>query len=151
MTPALADMPEDAWTTFDLDDMPEDGRRRELIDGVLHMPPTPSAHHQTLAMLLGARLHASCPRDFRVTQAVEVRLTTLRCLIPDVLVVTPVARRKFMNIYHAQEVVLAVEIVSPTSLIVDRVTTPPLCAEAGIPHFWRVEDRRRRHRAHPPA
>jgi len=34
--------PVDGWTTDDLDELPEDGHRRELIDGVLIMTPSPS-------------------------------------------------------------------------------------------------------------
>jgi hypothetical protein len=76
MTAALEITPADDWTedgltTFDLEELPADGRRRELVDGVLHMPPSPGWAHQTLAMLLGARLHAACPVEFAVTQAVE--------------------------------------------------------------------------------
>nr|GID87582.1 hypothetical protein Ade03nite_65060 [Actinoplanes derwentensis] len=42
--------------------------------------------------------------------------------------------------YPAEAVVLAVEVVSPESEIRDRDRKPQLYAEAGIPHFWRVED-----------
>jgi hypothetical protein len=37
MTAALEFTPADGWTTDGLDAMPEDGLRRELIDGVLHV------------------------------------------------------------------------------------------------------------------
>jgi Uma2 family endonuclease len=36
-------------------------------------------------------------------------------------------------------VVLAVEIVSPTSQSMDRVMKPALYAAAGIPFYWRIE------------
>jgi Uma2 family endonuclease len=36
-------------------------------------------------------------------------------------------------------VVLAVEIVSPTSQSMDRITKPALYAAAGIPFYWRIE------------
>lgn len=41
--------------------------------------------------------------------------------------------------YHAADVVLAVEIVSPDSEDRDRETKPLKYAAAGIPHFWLVE------------
>ncbi|BCJ44240.1 hypothetical protein Aiant_48970 [Actinoplanes ianthinogenes] len=34
---------------------------------------------------------------------------------------------------------LAVEIVSPTSIAMDRITKPALYAAAGIPYYWRIE------------
>ena len=65
--------PPGGWTTDDLDELPEDGHRRELIDGVLIMPRTPSSTHQTIAMRLGVALEATCPAHLNITQAVEVR------------------------------------------------------------------------------
>ena len=44
-----------------------------------------------------------------------------------------------MSHYLPTEVLLAVEIVSPGSLAMDRILKPALYAEAGIPYFWRVE------------
>ncbi|HKD97631.1 MAG TPA: Uma2 family endonuclease [Micromonosporaceae bacterium] len=139
MTAALAFTPADGWTTDDLDAMPEDGLRRELIDGVLHMPPTPHESHQTMAMLLGARLYASRPSELHVTQAVEVRINRQRSLIPDVMVVDATAAARNPSHFAPSEVVLAIEIVSPTSRAIDRVLKPSLYAEAGIPYYWRIE------------
>lgn len=42
--------------------------------------------------------------------------------------------------YLPAEVRLAVEVVSPESEERDRKNKPPRYAEAGIPHFWRVEE-----------
>jgi Uma2 family endonuclease len=42
--------------------------------------------------------------------------------------------------YQAADVVLAVEVVSPDSEERDRKRKPQLYAEAGVPHFWRVEN-----------
>lgn len=148
MTAALEIKPADDWTedgltTFDLDELPADGRRRELIDGVLHMPPSPSWAHQTLAGLLMARMHAECPAEFAVTQAVEVRVSTLRSFIPDVMVVTADATttpsRKSASLFRPEAVILVVEIVSPSTVAMDRVMKPALYAEADIPYYWRIE------------
>ncbi len=42
----LSDTPTDGWTVDDLDALPEDGARRELIDGVLHATPSPAPTHR---------------------------------------------------------------------------------------------------------
>lgn len=42
--------------------------------------------------------------------------------------------------YEPQDVLLAIEVVSPDSIIRDRKRKPVLYADAGIPHFWRVEN-----------
>jgi len=131
--------PVDGWTTDDLDELPEDGRRRELIDGVLIVSPSPSAMHQTLAGRLMVALEALCPAEFNVTQAVEIRVNRRRSLIPDVLVTTDEAAARGPSRFSPHEVVLVVEIVSPGSQTMDRFAKPALYAEAGIPFYWRIE------------
>ena len=140
MTAALSDHPpSDAWTTDDLDALPEDGFRRELLDGVLLVSPSPSNIHQILAARLVVALEESCPADLEVTQANEIRISSRRSFIPDVLVTTDEAARRGTGKYTPDEVVLAVEIVSPTSQSMDRMVKPALFARAGIPHYWLVE------------
>jgi Uma2 family endonuclease len=140
MTAALSDHPpSDPWTTDDLDTLPEDGFRRELLDGVLLVSPTPTDIHQVIAMRLGVALEDVCPEELHVTQAVEIRMGPRRSFIPDVLVTTDEAARRGGRFYTPDEVVLAVEIVSPTSKSMDRVMKPALYAKAGIPHYWLVE------------
>jgi hypothetical protein len=39
------------WTTDDLDALPEDGQRRELLDGALIMSPSPTGFHQIIAVI----------------------------------------------------------------------------------------------------
>ncbi|HEX5199044.1 Uma2 family endonuclease [Paractinoplanes rhizophilus] len=131
--------PADGWTVDDLDALPEDGVRRELLDGVLLVSPTPTDVHQIIAMRLGVALEESCPAEFQVTQAVEIRINSRKAFIPDVLVATDEAAQRRTRTYLPHEVVLAVEIVSPTSISMDRITKPALYAAAGIPFFWRIE------------
>src|SRR3982751_5346913 len=116
MTAALSDVPPaGGWTTDDLDDLPDDGFRRELLDGVLLVSPSPTDVHQIIAMRLGVALEESCPPDRQVTQGVEVRISQRRSFIPDVLVATDEAAQRRARHYAPFEVVLAVEIWSPTS------------------------------------
>jgi Uma2 family endonuclease len=140
MTAALSDVPPaGGWTTDDLDDLPDDGFRRELLDGVLLVSPSPTDVHQIIAMRLGVALEESCPPDLQVTQGVEVRISQRRSFIPDVLVATDEAAQRRARHYAPFEVVLAVEIVSPTSQSMDRITKPALYAAAGIPNYWCIE------------
>ncbi|MEV4758724.1 Uma2 family endonuclease [Micromonospora sp. NPDC049559] len=140
MTAAVSDYPPPGgWTTDDLDAMPDDGHRRELLDGVLIMTPSPTAAHQTIAGRLMVALEADCPEQYDVTQAVEVRINRRRSFIPDVLVTTATAAARRTCRYEPHEVVLAIEIVSPSSQSLDRIAKPALYAQAGIPHYWRVE------------
>jgi Uma2 family endonuclease len=62
---------------------------------------------------------------------------------PDVVVVTEEAfnRDDPATYYFAEDVVLAVEAVSPDSEDRDRETKPGKYAKARIPHYWRIERR----------
>ncbi|MFB9237510.1 Uma2 family endonuclease [Plantactinospora siamensis] len=141
MTAALqGDPPPDGgWTTDDLDALPEDGRRRELLDGVLLVSPSPTMVHQIIAGRLMVALEEDCPDDLAVGQAVEIRISRKRSFIPDVLVVTAVAAERRPAKFEPHEVVLAVEIVSEGSQAMDRLTKPGLYAKVGIPFYWRIE------------
>lgn len=140
MTMAISDISHaSGWTTDDLDQLPEDGVRRELLDGVLLVSPSPTDIHQIIAARLMVALEDSCPDHLQVTQAVEVRMSSTRAFIPDVLVATDEAARRGGRYYTPSEVVLAVEIVSPSSVSMDRITKPALYAQAGIPFYWRIE------------
>ncbi|MGI8336339.1 Uma2 family endonuclease [Actinomadura scrupuli] len=60
---------------------------------------------------------------------------------PDVLVIDAVvAEDDDRTCYRPDEVQLVIEVVSPESEERDRKTKPQRYAEAGIEHFWRVED-----------
>lgn len=131
--------PYDGWTTDDLDRLPVDGIRRELVDGVLLVTPAPVFSPQNLAWRLCAALDAICPPDLAVNQACEIRINNKRSFIPDVLVVTRAAAEPDPLIFEPAEVVLAVEIVSPTSISIDRVLKPSLYAGVGIGSYWRIE------------
>jgi Uma2 family endonuclease len=140
MTAALsANPPSGGWTTDDLDNMPEDGLRRELVDGALLVSPSPTDVHGIISGLLFSALYASCPREFQVSQTVEIRINPRRSFIPDLVVATDQAARRRSAKYSPDEVVLAIEIVSPTSTSMGRITKPALYATAGIPYFWRIE------------
>ncbi|MEU4557578.1 Uma2 family endonuclease [Actinoplanes sp. NPDC023936] len=139
MTAAIEFPRAGGWTAEDLEDLPDDGLRRELLDGVLLVSPSPTDIHQIIVGRLMVALEESCPSDLQVTQGVEIRISPTRSFIPDVLVATDEAAQRRGRYYTPKEVVLAVEIVSPTSLAMDRVTKPALYASAGIPYYWRIE------------
>lgn len=133
--------PEGGFTADDLDNMPGLPPHTELIDGSLvFMSPQKSFH--TLAMyLLESRLRALAPTDLRVRREMSVVLGKRDRPEPDISVVRAeaVTAEADETGYQASDVVLAVEVVSPDSVERDRDTKPRKYAEAGIPHFWRVE------------
>ena len=54
------------FTRADLDAMPDDGRRHELIDGSLIVTPAPSRRHQRAVGELYLLLRRTCPPELEV-------------------------------------------------------------------------------------
>lgn len=125
------------WTVSDLGAIPEDGRWYELVYGVVRARPTPDHEHQAAVMALWAALRAAVPPGMRVTTAVGVAIGDDRYLIPDVLVLRGDHVRH--GDFTADEVLLAVEVVSKSTRSTDRWHKPHLYASAGIPSYWRLE------------
>jgi Uma2 family endonuclease len=132
-------MPYDGWTTDDLDALPDDGIRRELVDGVLIVTPPPSFAHQNAVWRLCAALDPLLPPHLVVNQGCGVRINHKRAFVPDVLVAQRDAKPDPSHALRPQDVVLAVEIVAPTTVSLDRVLKPALYAGAGIGSYWRIE------------
>lgn len=113
--------PPGEWTTDDLDRLPDDGRRHELLDGSLIMSPSPTRLHQSIIGRLMSALEETCPADLDVTQGVAVRISRTRAFVPDLLVTELDAAARNPSHYRPNEVMLVVEIVSEGSRSIDRV------------------------------
>jgi Uma2 family endonuclease len=129
-------IPEHGFTVADLLEMPDSRYRVELTDGVIAVSPSASNPHQFMAMALGMRLYEKRTEGLTVNQSANVELAHNTSRIPDVLVVRSGLKRKW---YRGDEVVVAIEIESPSSVRDDRTMKPQLYAEVGIPHYWRIE------------
>ncbi|MFB9239013.1 Uma2 family endonuclease [Plantactinospora siamensis] len=110
----------------------------ELVDGVLYVTPSPSLNHQSVSRRLANWLERHAPRDLRASQDVEIALGPNTARQPDVLLCRADADGDRWYL-HPDEVVLAVEIVSPGSRRMDRFTKLTEYAAAGIPCYWRIE------------
>ena len=76
-----------AMTLDELDALPDDGRRHELIDGTLLVTPAPSLDHQGVLGRLFLAVHAAATPDLRVIFApADVRVGVDTNLQPDLLV-----------------------------------------------------------------
>ncbi|MGW5349385.1 Uma2 family endonuclease [Streptomyces sp. NPDC004031] len=114
--------------------------RAELIDGSLVLPAPQQAGHAVTTDLLHHTLREAAPPGLRVRRETAVVLSPHSAPVPDLIVVTAddthgPERRS----YPSDDVVLAVEVVSPDSRERDRETKPFKYARARIPHYWRVE------------
>jgi Uma2 family endonuclease len=115
--------------------------RAELIDGTISIPAPQKKWHSHLVTALCRELDRQTPNGFRAQIGMAVELGRWLMPVPDLLVVTAAAfyREKPSRYYFAEDVILAIEIVSPDSEERDRDTKPAKYAKARIPHYWRVE------------
>ena len=122
--------------------------RTELQEGSLVMSPSPTPDHNLASRRLANALERWAPPDLEVNQDMDVDLQlapadgpgTVRR--PDVIVVRRSARERVRaegGVTRADEIVVAVEIVSPGSGRMDNVMKRTEYADAGIPHYWIVD------------
>lgn len=121
------------FTVADLDRLPDDGRRYELLDGVLIVSPRPSTVHQLAAGLLTTRLTNACPAELCVLPEPAVQVSEDTEFDPDIVVVRrdDVGGAKFWT-----PPLLAVEIRSPSTAIVDRNAKLAAYQEFGVASYW---------------
>lgn len=125
-------------TAADLSHEPEDGLRRELHDGVVLVVPPPNDDHSWEVLAAYRALSAAAPDDIYILHDVGVHVGLRRLYVPDLVVVYR-GTAFYDNGYDPGGVLLAVEVVSPSSVTLDRITKPAVYAEQGIPFYWRIE------------
>jgi Uma2 family endonuclease len=141
------DWPYGPYTVDDLDALPDEGVRRELVNGWILVAPWPSTFRDHAAKILeraldeaavdaGADVYVKGPLDMDTGPSIRV---------PDVVVVEGEAARAARacraRAYDAPDVLLVIEIVSPRSGSEqhDRVNKVFEYAQAGIPQYWLVD------------
>ncbi len=123
------------FTVTDLDRMPDDGRRYELVDGLLIVSPAPSNPHQLVVSELLFVLRQVCPPGFRPIIGPGVMMSSSTELIPD-LVVLPVGQLRDAKITQPPR--LAVEVRSPSTALVDLNVKRAVYEQFGIESYWIV-------------
>jgi Uma2 family endonuclease len=144
-------LPEGGITAVNLYDLPglPMPARTELIDGGLFFPGPPLAFHTTMVHFLKVGLEATRPDGFLLRTGMALTLELRTKVVPDILVLAAEADPELDRTgYPLEAVQLVVEVVAPISEIRDRELKPKLYAEAGITHFWRVEEEAGRPVAH---
>lgn len=132
-----AGLPRRPLTRADLDAMPDDGHRYELIDGVLVVSPAPCIRHQDAVAEMYALLRAACPPDLKVLFApVDVALSDDTVMQPDLLVAR---REEFTERDLPTAPLLAVEVLSPSTRAFDLLLKKDRMQRAGCVHYWVVD------------
>ncbi len=101
------------------------------------MSPWPELEHQRLLGKVQAALVPVLPDGTELLPGVNLRLGTRRLLLPDLVILN--CPGIDTAAYAASDVLLAAEIVSPSTKIQDRVLKRAVYAEALIPYYLLVE------------
>ncbi|MGI8536254.1 MAG: Uma2 family endonuclease [Mycobacteriales bacterium] len=127
---------EDDFLADDLDQLPDDGKRYELVDGLLLVSPVPKERHQRALIELAFLLRAHAPRGLRVYVApLDVRLSERVQVQPDILVVEDGPPRDKLD----RLPLLCVELLSPGTRRHDLVLERRAYERAGVASYWIVD------------
>ncbi|HET9971922.1 MAG TPA: Uma2 family endonuclease [Streptosporangiaceae bacterium] len=121
------------FTVAELDQMPDNGRRYELLDGALVVSPRPTTIHRVVAGRLYGVLSSVCPEDLCVVPEPAVMLGPQTEFDPDLVVVRmdQVGGAKF-----TEPPLLVVEIRSPSTALIDLSRKKFAYERFGVPTYW---------------
>jgi Uma2 family endonuclease len=126
--------------------LPDDGNRYEVVYGELLVTPAPTVWHEVVQR----RLLLAVDQYLRTTAIGEVLGSRADISWgPDVLVspdvfVVPLEQARTLDWARMRELLLVVEILSPSSVRHDRFIKRRRYQEAGIPLYWIVDPDQRR-------
>ena len=132
-----------ALTYRDYVALPDDGRRYQILEGELFVTAAPATRHQIILMRLSAQLHAhvTAHRLGLVLPApTDVILADTSIVQPDIVFVAN-DRQAVVSARGLEGApTLGVEILSPSTTLVDRGRKRELYARYGMPFYWIADD-----------
>ena len=134
-------------TYDDLQGMPDDGNRREVLEGELIVNPAPRRDHQEVVANLGwilQRFLRGSGGGRVYTYPVDLYLGRHDIVQPDLVVI----RDERLGIYRPEGIIdeppdIVVEILSPSTRGIDLVRKMALYARSGVPEYWVADPERR--------
>jgi Uma2 family endonuclease len=126
------------YTHADLLVMPEDGKRREILDGEMFVSPSPFLLHQ----LIVGRLVAALCRYLEQHPIGRVLLSLLDVIFSDHDVLEPDLifllneHRAILQDWIRGVPDLVIEVLSPSSISMDRGPKLKAYAHFGVPKYW---------------
>jgi Uma2 family endonuclease len=136
------------WTAAEVRELQDEQRpwpRYELIDGELLVTPSPRSVHQIAVFELARKIadYVDAERlGLTLMSPADLELEEGTITQPDVFVVPSAYSRDNGPLREWSEVrglLLAVEVLSPSSLRTDRVTKREFFQRVGVPEYWVVD------------
>lgn len=127
------------WNRERWEQLPDDGKRYEVIDGVLYMTTAPSPFHQWIIRQLQRALFTQIDdTGVGITLASPIGLFMPGCdpVQPDILVIRTADVSIVKNGRISGIPALLIEVLSPSNFSVDLRTKRQAYARAGVPEYW---------------
>jgi Uma2 family endonuclease len=137
-------MPESAtrWTAEMVRALPDDGNRYEVVDGELLVTPSPTKPHQRAVSLLLLALDPYARAQGigeALTSPADIELDPHGMVQPDVFVQGLVDGRLAQSWNTGAQLLLVVEVLSPSTARADRTTKRRRFQRAGVAEYWIVD------------
>jgi Uma2 family endonuclease len=130
------------FTYEDYAALPDDGRRYEVHEGALSVTPSPGVPHQEVSANLGDLLRGHVKQRALGTilyAPLDVILSDVTIVQPDLVYVDQARAGIITRRAIEGAPTLAVEIISPSSPRIDRVTKRELYQQYRVPYYWIVD------------
>lgn len=134
--------PQKLWTVEEVQALPDDGNRYEVVDGELLVTPAPSWRHGDAVLVLVRAFdpYLAAYRAGHLKIAPQDVVWGRRSVVePDLFVVPLVEGRPPRTWEEAGRLLLAVEVLSPSSARADRIVKRRLYQREGVPEYWIVD------------
>ena len=122
--------------------LPNDRNRYEILDGELSVTPAPRTQHQRTS----SHLHVILANHIRARHLGEIYAAPIDLILASTTVVQPdliFIRNDRRHIVTERAIegspTLLIEILSPTTHQIDRLTKAQLYARYQVPHYWLVD------------
>jgi Uma2 family endonuclease len=130
------------WTVERVLALPDDGNRYEAVDGELLVSPSPELQHQGAVLALATRLlpyvRSLGAGEVSIAPA-DIELDERTLVQPDVFVFERSKGRRPARWKDVQALLLAVEVLSPSTARYDRQVKRVRYQRQGIPEYWIVD------------
>ena len=130
------------WTAEMARALPDDGNRYEVLDGELFVTPAPKRDHQRLVGELFVRLREYVRQNTLgevLFSPADIEFSRRRLLQPDLFVVPDTGGAKSREWSDIKTLLLAVEVLSPSTARPDRHRKRLIYQDEGIPEYWIVD------------
>jgi len=130
-----------SWTAAQVRLLPEDGNRYEVVDGELLVTPAPVARHQRALRNLFIPLNDYLTRTGLgeiLWSPADIEFDDRTLVQPDLFVLPLVDGRELPNWQDITTLLLAIEVLSPSTARYDRLTKRRLYQRQGV-EYWIVD------------